>query len=283
MRHRFFVREHVGEPDPPLARVLRGGRGGRGGDVRFRLYLSLLWLVRDEPELSFPARSWAALLGLDEPETKGARRIKDALRWLEDIDLVRLKRAAGHDSVVQVRDDAGTGEPYELPGSAYNRLRNDPAAARAHLYTRIPNGLWTGGWMSILSGPAVAMLLVLLYETARSNSATVWFSPSLADLRYGLSEDTRGKGLLQLEQAGLVDVRRRAIAPDGFDYRKVRNVHTLQLDTLTTGRAELRAGQTRAQLRKPTVAEFMGEPFASPDPAPRRLKKAGPPGTGSSA
>jgi hypothetical protein len=157
----------------------------------------------------------------------------------------------------------------------YNRLRNtDPSAAKAHLYIRVPGGLWTQGWMSILSGPAVAMLIVLIYETARSDVAAVWFSPSLADLRYALSEDTRGKGLLQLEQAGLITVRRRSVAPDGFDYRKVRNVYTLNRDRLTGGDAELRANYTRQQLRRADSGDLVDELFGPAEPTLR----ARPPG-----
>lgn len=254
VRNRFFVREVLGAQDPPMARVLRGGRGGRGGDVRFRLYLSLLWLVRDDPVLSFPARAWAALLGLQEPESKGARRIKDALRWLDEHDLLRLEKVVGHDSLVHLRDDGGSGEPYELPGAAYNRLRGDPAAAKPHLYIRVPGVVWSRGWVSILSGPAVAMLVVLLYETQRSKSNEVWFSPSVANLRYGLSEDTRGKGIAQLAQAGLINIRRRSVASDTFDYRKVRNVYELDLEVLTRGTVGRNTTVSRDAIRSARLA-----------------------------
>lgn len=268
VRHRFFQRDQVGEPDPPLARVLRGARGGRGGDVRLRLYLSMLWLVRDDSTLSYPARSWAALLGLDEPETKGARRIKDALVWLSENRFVDMRRLAGHDSQIQLLDDAGSGQRYELPGAAYNRLRaqSAEAKAKAHLYTRMPAALWTNGWLSLLSGSAIGMLLILMYESQRAQMPTVWISPSLADLRYGLSEDTRSKGVLQLEQAGLVHTHRRAVAPDAFDYRKFRNVYELRTEVLMQGPASLHLNLSRAELRHRGVKDLIADndPFGRP-------------------
>ncbi|MCW2901983.1 MAG: hypothetical protein JWO67_4248 [Streptosporangiaceae bacterium] len=264
LRLGFLIRDKVGQPDPPMARILRGGRGGRGGDVRLRLFLSLLWMVRDVPELSFPARAWAELLGLDQPDTNGARRIKDALRWLDVNQFIRLERVPGRDSVVHLLDDIGLGRSYELPGAAYNRLREDPEAARMHTYLKVPGALWTRGWMSILPGPAVAMLIVLLYESSRTDKTWVWFSPSVADLRYGISEDTRVKGIRKLQQAGLIDIGRQPVGTDTFDYKRFRNVYQLRTDVLLTGEVKLDLTITRPG---PMIPE--GELFSDGKPTPR--------------
>jgi hypothetical protein len=48
------------------------------------------------------------------------------------------------------------------------------------------------------------MFLILLNELRNQEDKTeLWFSPQRADTRYGLSEDTRSKGLRGLAQAGL--------------------------------------------------------------------------------
>lgn len=237
VRYSFIRRYQAGEVDPPLARILRGGHGGRGGDVRLRLYLSLLWMARDDPTFSFPARAWAALLGLDTPTTNGARRVKQALRWLDEAGFLHLERAPGRDSVVHLLDDSGSGQAYELPGTTHTRLKNAGKAAesRKHLYVQLPAALWTQGWMSLLHGPAVAMLLVFYLESRPGHDGAkewVWISPTSAQQRYALSEDTRTKGVRQLKAAGLVEVRRRAVAPDSFDYTRVRNVYRLVTDRI---------------------------------------------------
>lgn len=239
VRYGFISRERIDQPDPPLARVLRGERGGRGGDVRLRLLLSLLWLVRDDPTLSYPARAWAALLGLPDPETKGARRIKDALRWLDRHQLIGLETAPGRDSIVHLLEETGSGRRYELPGATYNRLKNNRDAAAPHRYIRLPRELWTQGWLSILSGPAIAMLLILWLEAGteadQETHPWVWISPSMAEQRYAISEDTRSKGARQLANAGLVAIRRRPVSPDTFEYRRVRNVYRVDRAQLLAG------------------------------------------------
>jgi hypothetical protein len=76
VRYRFVARDAPEEDPPPLARLLRGG-GGRGGAARLKLYLSMLWLSRNEdsPRFDYPAHQWARLLGFDDPDGAGARRI----------------------------------------------------------------------------------------------------------------------------------------------------------------------------------------------------------------
>src|SRR4051812_10374162 len=77
LRRAFAERTDNTTPPPPPARLLRGGRGG---SVRLRLSLASLWLGAAPPhELTYPARAWAELLDLDDPETAGARRVADAV------------------------------------------------------------------------------------------------------------------------------------------------------------------------------------------------------------
>lgn len=227
VRRRFIERSAADAPPPPLARMLRGGRGGM---VRLKLELSMLWLAARAPhELIYPARAWAVLLDLPDPEGRGARRIQDALRWLEENRFVDIMLRLGQPSTVQLRSENGDDKPYELPGQAYNRLRNDRSASEAHRYIQLPNSFWTNGWLATLSGPAVAMLLVLYAELGQDPPATtdLWFSPRQADLQYALSEDTRSKGLRELRATGLIDARQKSITPDVFDFRRLRNVYRL--------------------------------------------------------
>lgn len=226
VRRKFVERADLSEPTP-LARVLRGGRGG---EVRLKLELSFLWFAAKPPhELNYPARAWATLLGLPDPEGRGSRRIRDATNWLERNGFVIVEQRPGAPSVVTLLNEAGTGEPYELPGTAYQRLRAKPEKADAHRYIQIPDGFWTNGWVAVLSGAAVAMMLVLYTELGNSPAATtdLWFSPRQASMRYGLSEDTRSKGLRELRAAGVINARQRSASRDTFDFRRLRNTYRL--------------------------------------------------------
>jgi hypothetical protein len=225
---RLFIQRATPDKPTPLASALRGGRGGA---VRLKLELSFLWVAAKAPhDLAYPARAWATLLDLPDPVVRGARRIHEAILWLEQNKLIEVEARSGIPNVLTLRSEAGTGEPYELPGTAYTRLRKKSSdTADQHRYVQIPNTFWTMGWVSVLSGTAVAMLLVLLSELGTKNPETtdLWFSPDQADLLYGLSRDTRTKGLKELQAAGIITVRRRPIAPDTFDFQRLRNVYRL--------------------------------------------------------
>src|SRR5437764_9984107 len=79
----------------PLARMLRGGRGG---EVRLKLYLSITLVATHPPydiKRPIPARAWAEMLALPDFEQLGARRVSDALTWLSAQRFIKLRRHAG--------------------------------------------------------------------------------------------------------------------------------------------------------------------------------------------
>ena len=134
MRTSFVIAEE-GRTRPPLAELLSNttgnGGGGRGGQIRLKLYLSLLWVCAKAPyEATRPARAWAALLGLDDVDGRGARRIHSAFRDLEDRDMVRIRDRGGQ----------ATGR------TACNRIVHfpageDPPAGGSYISIRIARGL----------------------------------------------------------------------------------------------------------------------------------------------
>src|SRR5690242_17375576 len=84
-----FVRNPTVTGNPPLARMIRGGRGG---EVRLKLYLTMI-LVAVRPPYDIknvPARVWAEMLDLEDPEGLGARRVSDALQWLAQRHFINL-------------------------------------------------------------------------------------------------------------------------------------------------------------------------------------------------
>ncbi|NEW36883.1 hypothetical protein GV791_30670, partial [Nocardia cyriacigeorgica] len=150
----------------PLARLI--GAGGRGGAVAVKLYLALIWRSASPPhDTDLPARKWAQLLGLPEPETKGARRISDALRTLEAQRLVQVIREPGEPSIVRILDESGNGAAYELPSTAYHHAQDLAAKTRsperkkkyqammeANRYSKVPQELWTNGHIQDMSSAA---------------------------------------------------------------------------------------------------------------------------------
>lgn len=109
---RGFVRAEDPTVQPPLSSLLAGGQGG---EVRLKLYLSMLFIAVASPySTEFPARAWAEMFDLDDPSGAGTRRIRDALKWLEQHRLIRVERQPGRESEVFLLSDRGTGDPFEL-------------------------------------------------------------------------------------------------------------------------------------------------------------------------
>lgn len=263
VRLRFVQRADPGEPTP-LARALRGGRGGA---VRFKLELSFLWVAAKPPhDLAYPARAWATLLGLPDPAGRGARRVNEAISWLEQNGLIEVETRSGVPNVITLLSEAGNGEAYELPGAAYSRLRNKSSeVADQHRYLQIPNAFWTNGWIGVLSGAAVAMLLVLYAELGNKRNpetTDLWLSPNQADLRYGLSEDTRSKGLRELQAAGIVSVRRQTVASNTFDFQRRRNVYRLHPQRLREQAESPSQPRPRKPLPIPDTTQHTPDPWA---------------------
>lgn len=218
--------------DAPLALLLRGGQGGA---VRLKLLLAMLWFaVRPPHETSYPARGWAGLLGLDEYQTNGARRITAAIEWLESQSLVRVVRKPGVPSKVFLLDERATGDAYELPFAALTAKREaGEDEGRDDYYVTLPSDFFTRGWLAVLSAPAVAMLLVMVLEARYSRRTKgLWHSPAQASSRFGLSQDTRTAGLQELELYGIVDRRTGPVSPGVFDMKRRRNVYDLHLEQL---------------------------------------------------
>ncbi|MFF3343563.1 hypothetical protein [Streptomyces flavidovirens] len=232
VRYRFIARSEPEDEAPPLARLLRGS-GGRGGAARLKLYLSMLWLARNEdrPVFQYPAHQWALLLGYKQPEASGGRRVQNALSWLNAEAFVRLQRHQGEASSAHLLSDAGTGRPYTAPGPAIKQV--DRSQREEHLYVQLPAGLWINGWITELSGAAIAMYLVLLHEQRGEDKKQVWLSPRIGDERYALSDDTRRKGLTELAQHELVRVSKRPLHQGLFeDHYRSRNVYDLDPQNL---------------------------------------------------
>lgn len=256
-----FVRPMTETSDPvaPLARIYSGGRSGV---VAVKLYLALIWRCSAPPfSTDKPARAWATLLDLEDPEGKGARRIKDAMRRLADEQLIDVTSQAGYPNLVTLRDESGSGRAYELPSTSYsfgkaNRASKEALAAQT--YFKVPLRLWTRGYIQALKGPGLVMLLILLAEQG-GEGARVWFSTDEFPRRYNISHKTRAAGTQELRNMGLLTVEREGLPPTSksgvFETRRTRNVYRLDAlaqNTPAEDTAPAKPRKRRRVKRKPT-------------------------------
>lgn len=224
----LFVRDFTAAGDAPLARLV--ATGGRGGGVAIKLYLALLWRCSAPPfDTAISARKWAALLGLDDPTHRGARRITDALRTLQSQGLIALTTNRGEASIIQLREESGRAE-YTLPSDAYVR-ETDAAKKQERTYFKVPTALWTKGHIQSLSTPALAMLLICLSSNG-ANGKQVWWSTRVFPEQYGLSPATRARGTTELVKRRLLLVDKQLVPETpgrtrDFTREKVRNLYTL--------------------------------------------------------
>jgi hypothetical protein len=225
-----FIRCSTPGPPPPLAVLLRGGSGG---EVRLKLFLSLLWVAGggiDERHKTnaYPARAWAALLDLPDPEGKGQRRIRDAIGWLEEQQLINIDREPGRPMALQLRRDDGSGKPYTDPAGAHKKGTSKQPMNQHDYFVLLPETFWTEGWIVSLSARAIAMLLVIAEMTFSPTREFEWVSPSRARQIYGISEDTWSKGIAELRARKIIVIRKQPVGEDDFDFRRVRNTYKLQ-------------------------------------------------------
>lgn len=212
-----FARDMTELRAAPMAKLV--GTGGRGGEVILKLYLALIWRSSGEPfSTAIPARKWAELLALPEPSTNGARRVTDAVKALQEHNLVVVEHRRGDTSVITLLHESGNGQAYTLP-----RGGNEDR------YFHIPAQMWVSGQLQRLTAPALAMLMAVLSEQAEPGSP-VWWSTTRFSGRFGLSPATRARGTRELRDAGLLKVTRRSVTTSpgkSFAAERVRSIYTV--------------------------------------------------------
>lgn len=211
-----FVRNDRQDSQPPaLARMIRGGRGG---EVRLKLYLTMVLIAARKPHdlENIPARAWAEMLDLDDPAGLGARRVSDAMHWLDDHDFIRLTSRRGSPPTVRLLSMLGDGQPF-------NRGRG--------VYIAVPVGLWEHLWITRLSGTGLALLLVLLDLQGGKKQSNPPSLPGPLRRRYGLSDDTWTRAGKELKDLGLLQIKKQPYGRD-FDFRRMRNTYWIDKNML---------------------------------------------------
>jgi hypothetical protein len=209
---RAFVRNADSEAGPPLAQMLRGGRGG---EAKLKVLLTMhLEGVRAPHDVSGVPSYWALTLGFADPHGNGARRVRDATAWLNAHRFIRIERDAGREPECFLLSPLGDGGAYERPTPGEG-------------YIRVPTAMWQNGWIVTLSGTALAMWLVLADLQGGRETQDVWVQPDEARERYRLSEDTFTKGISELERHHLVRITKQPQGAEEAYYNRLRNAYQL--------------------------------------------------------
>ena len=166
-------------------------------------------------------KAWAQRLEL-RPET-GARRVNNALAWLEENKLIQRARRPGAPDKITLLSARGDGKKYEPRGGG-------------RYYVGVPLGFWREGWVLELSPTAIALLFVLIeLQGGREGPQTV--SPARKG-EYHLSDDTWTRATRELKEHGILTVGRTSQHEDEFVYDRMRNTYWVDLDRLEKSPAQ---------------------------------------------
>ncbi|CAL9450167.1 hypothetical protein SUDANB23_02420 [Streptomyces sp. enrichment culture] len=212
--HPHFVKSRAAGTAPPLARLIQGGRGG---EVRLKLYLCVTMMATAKPyDLRQPPtpQTWARMLAL--PPSTGPRRITNNLRWLRDNGFIHLEPRPGNTASIKLLS-------LENPALPYTR------ASTQGRYVGIPIDFWTQGWIVNLSATGIAVLFALL-EAQGGHTSPRYLTKERRE-SYGFSHNTWTAARKELERHKLLTVRR---APQGsdFDYNRLRNTYWIDENRL---------------------------------------------------
>lgn len=226
LRRSFLSRPTPTDPVPPLARLLP--RAGLDA-VQLKVLLLVLRIAAygDRYDSPYEANVFAKAIDLDDkrPGGTGDRRIRDALRKLEEHKLLRSPRAGNagaRQRLVPLRED-GTDKKYTNPAG-----RRFPVAESAEgAFFPLQDVFFTKGWICALSGAGITALLILIYASRDAAGAEWTFvAPSQRHDRFGISNDTWLNGLAELAAHGVVTRRDRKthVGPGPFDFSRQENV-----------------------------------------------------------
>lgn len=216
----------------PLARMLSGGRGA---DIRIKLYLSTVLLAGSSHHHpvhganvvdDVAGASWARALALPEPNGAGARQVAAAQAWLHDKKLLRVTRRPGREPLVRLRSADGKDRPWRRP--------TEP-------YLTVPIGLWSGHWLWFLSAKELAVLLALLDLQGGHGDVDTpepqWMTEEDHE-RYGFSPETWRLGSKALKQKGLLETDFRYGLSRDFETPRRRKTFWVRLERLQTNALE---------------------------------------------
>jgi len=242
VRH-VFVQQHNGRDRSSTLAAICKNKKKRA----LILYLMLLTLWKPDRD---PLRSevWLRLVAVpDGSLTWSHSSLSEAWSNLVDMGLVDRTRVRRMAHLIPRRED--TKSDYERPDGQKKIDR----------YFQLPGAFWTEKWFDTLSLPGLCMLLLLLKET-NDNDAEFHVTRKQVEQWYGISASSAAKGFTELEDLGLVSVRRDQIkaglALEGYTYHLY---YSLNGDFSTAARSTARtAAKKGAQDRAAATSKSTG-------------------------
>jgi hypothetical protein len=204
-----FLRDYSNRT-PPLAQLIQGGRGG---EVRLKLYLTACLVTAASPYAythATASRSWAEALNLDDPGGKGARRVSTAFGWLHENRFLDVDKKKGRTPTFRLLSTTLDGSPYERP--------------KTH-YVTVPLGIWKRHWISALSAAELGVFLAIL--DGPGDDAPGGRPRYLTEGQkngYGLSEDSWTRATWQLQRLNLIEVDRQVVG-GVMRHSRMRNIY----------------------------------------------------------
>jgi hypothetical protein len=205
-------------------------------DVRaLDAYLFVHALASSPPwDCEYPSGMWIRAFGLADTATMTSARgaVSKIMKRLEDRKLIQRGRSGRWATVALLCED-GSGAEYKRPVS------------KDDTWFQLPHAYWLADHYRQLSLPAKAMLLVAL-----SLPNDFYLPLNKADAWYGISADSAGRGLRELADCNLIEVRQRWVKNHRSDTGWIEQRHY----TLTGPYSKLAEGpvgqpNTRAELK----------------------------------
>lgn len=229
-----------------------------------KVYLAVTWLAAKAPfEVEPSARQWAELLALDEPGSLGKRRVSAAIRHLERLRLISVKRRRGHSPTITLLREDGSGKKYgSIPSTDYVRAKVEDRQR----YVQISDMLWREGHLQAMSMAAVAALIVILDEHRGDYAKPVWWAGNLLEDRYGIKRAVFSRGTQELRARGLIHISRRRIESYSFgDEQRMRNTYQVIGDAIppTSGASSRALRSSVAKATRAPIRQRVAEPKQS--------------------
>lgn len=204
--------------DDNAARLAPLIQGGRGGEVRLKIYLTITMMATRAPhdlQRPPPPRLWATMLALPGPTAP--RRASSGLRWLHAHKYIQLTPRIGHVPAVTLLDSVSGDGPWVRPMDRHER------------YISMPLQLWSEGWIVVLSATELALLMIIM-DIQRGKSAPAYASREDHEA-YGVSSDTWTRATKGLKSKGLLTIRREPQGND-FDFQRMRSLYQVNTERL---------------------------------------------------
>lgn len=211
----YSVAQALGEASHPLVEM-GIGNGGSGGEIRLKLWLTLMaqfdstnpWVDLGR----FSAPLLARVFGLDEDPEKGAEAVRRAYRWLISenfvvLDGTRLKPSGRvrvtteaalflPDTYREVVRVVPAGKAEEPPYPEFPRYKDS--------YFRVPIALWSQGWMGYLRSSELMVLMILCKLNENKGDKEIEVRAKTRLQRFGLSDVMWRQGATGLERRGIL-------------------------------------------------------------------------------